>query len=42
MVIVAGSALQLSPQTVKELGIEVVNYRPFPLGGYFFYGVDLE
>jgi dipeptide transport system substrate-binding protein len=22
--------------------IEVVNYRPFPLGGYFFYGVDLE
>ena len=32
MVIVAGSALQLSPQTVTDLGIEVVNY-PMYLNG---------
>ncbi len=32
MVIVAGSALQLSPQTAKDLGIEVLNY-PMYLNG---------
>jgi fatty acid kinase fatty acid binding subunit len=32
MVIVAGSALQLRPETVKDLGIEVVNY-PMYLNG---------
>lgn len=42
MVIVAGSALQLSPQTAKDLGIEVVNYPMYLNGEPYPVSMDMS
>ena len=42
MVIVAGSALQLNPQTVRDLGIEVVNYPMYLNGEPYPVSMDMS
>lgn len=42
MVIVAGSALQLSPQSVRDLGIEVVNYPMYLNGEPYPVSMDMS